>query len=328
MALWMWRRWSGAVRANLAVLAGFGVVDTTRGDVLFAPAGMDGEAAAWYHARAASGRRLARAGLVLAVAALVVLDPQPGGVDARRVPGHRPRSDGRGHPRRRAHRRGGGARPGARGRRGAPRDRGDRGGRPGRRRGERPVDPMGPPADRRARHARPGRFHRLDGASGRWADVPDRRCDLPRHHRAARPGGGGPARGDARDHIRGLAGHGPEARHAPVHRRRPGRERPARRELLHRRPARPGPPPVRRPGVRSARDGSFRAARVPEEPRPVLRQDRRGLLLVLGGLRARVRRRGRRRPGMARRPTARSTSPATSRRSARRSASTAWRSTG
>ena len=75
MALWMWRVWSRAVRANLAVLAGFGVVDTTRGDLLFAPAGMDGEAAAWYHARAASGRRLARATLVLAVAALVVLVP-------------------------------------------------------------------------------------------------------------------------------------------------------------------------------------------------------------------------------------------------------------
>ena len=91
-----------------------------------------------------------------------------------------------------------------------------------------------------------------------------------------------------------------EARHAPVHRRRSRRERPARRELLHRRPARRGPPPVRRPGVRSARDRALRAARVPEEPRPVLREDRRGGFLVLGRFRARVCRRGGRRPRLAR----------------------------
>ena len=75
VALWMWRRWSRAVRANLAVLAGFGVVDTTRGDLLFAPSGMEGDAAAWYHGTAASGRRLARAVLLLSIAALVVLVP-------------------------------------------------------------------------------------------------------------------------------------------------------------------------------------------------------------------------------------------------------------
>ena len=63
------------MRANLAVLAGFGVVDTSQGDLLFAPAGMDGEAAAWYQARVGSGRRLARAVPVLSVAALVVLVP-------------------------------------------------------------------------------------------------------------------------------------------------------------------------------------------------------------------------------------------------------------
>ncbi len=74
-AIWMWRRWSRAVRTNLAVLAGLGVVDTSRGDLLFAPAGMEGEAAAWFHGRAGSGRRLARAVLVLSVVALVVLVP-------------------------------------------------------------------------------------------------------------------------------------------------------------------------------------------------------------------------------------------------------------
>jgi pimeloyl-ACP methyl ester carboxylesterase len=51
------------------------VVETGRGDVLFAPAGMDDPAAAWLHARVGSGRRLARAAVVVTVLALALLVP-------------------------------------------------------------------------------------------------------------------------------------------------------------------------------------------------------------------------------------------------------------
>ena len=61
VAFWLWRRWSRRLRDDLTELAAFSAVDTTRGDLLFAPAGTDEEVSSWYHARVGSARRLARA---------------------------------------------------------------------------------------------------------------------------------------------------------------------------------------------------------------------------------------------------------------------------
>ena len=321
----MWRRWSRAVRANLAVLAGFGVVDTTRGDLLFAPAGMERGRRGLVSGTAASGRRLARAVLLLSVAALSS-GPQPGGVDARRVPG-----DGAGaaagaivggvlHRSRRRGSRSGSwttsstARPWRSGR------------SPGRRRGHQPVDPMGPAGDRRARHGRARRSHRLHGAprqrDGRCptADATCHVITVQRDQVAADPRGatleityavcrrpaergtllfidGGPGESgllDANYFIDGLPDR--SASHYDV--------------LAF------DPRGTGAPSCESARRISTGSSARPTRRPPSFSADfARGCAVESAPTR----------PGS--RPTARTTSPATSRRSARRSASTAWRST-